>query len=36
MFHCYFKMHAVGEGSGATLSVLRCFISITSKLLIGI
>ena len=30
---CYLKMHVVGEGPGATLSVLRHFLSLTSSLL---
>ena len=32
---CYLKMHVVGEGPGATPSVLRHFLSLISSLLIG-
>ena len=32
----YLKMHVVGEGPGATLSVLRCFFYLISSLLTGI
>ena len=32
---CYLKMHVVGEGPGATLSVLRHFLSLISSLLIA-
>ena len=32
----YLKMHVVGEGPGATLSVLRCFSYLISSLLTGI
>ena len=33
---CYLRMHVVGEGPGATLSVWRCFLSLISSLLIGV
>ena len=33
---CYLKMHALGEGSGATLWVLRHFLSLISRLLVAI
>ena len=33
---CHLKMHVVGEGPGAALSVLRHFLSLISSLLIGI
>ena len=33
---CYLKMHVVGEGPGATVCVLRHFLSLISSLLVGI